>query len=327
MKVIETRKLTKVFGQVVAVDGLDLWVEEGSIFGFLGPNGAGKTTTISMLMGFLRPTSGKIFLFGQPFTGTEKELLGRIGFVPEKPGLYENLSATRNLQYLGRLSGLDGKECQARIELVLEQVDLLACKDAWVKTFSHGMKQRLAVAASLLHKPQLLILDEPISGLDPRGIHEIRLLLRQLRDEGTTIFLSSHIVGEIEQVCDTVGIINQGCLLTISPVSSLLEEIVGNVSTLEYQLESTVDGKLLEEIRCLHQVLWAEAQPGLLVVELQRGESKEMGELILRKLLAQGYHVTAFGERRPFLEEAFLSVTAVPEKESEAVGFNSRSEN
>lgn len=319
MKVIETRKLTKVFGQVVAVDCLDLWIEEGSIFGFLGPNGAGKTTTISMLMGFLRPTSGEIFLFGQPFTGREKELLGRIGFVPEQPGLYEDLSAARNLQYLARLSGLDGKECQARIELVLEQVDLLAYKDARVKTFSQGMKKRLAVAASLLHKPQLLILDEPISDLDPRSIHQIRLLLRQLRDEGTTIFLSSHILSEIEQVCDTVGIINQGRLLTISSVPSLLEEIAGNVSTVEYQLDSPVDGKLLEEIRCLPQVLRAEAQPDLLVVELQRDESKEVKALILRKLLAQGYLVTAFGERRPFLEEAFLSMTAVPEKDNEAV--------
>ncbi len=218
--VIQLIDLHKHFGRVRAVDGLSLQVNPGECFGFLGPNGAGKTTTISMMLGLLRPTQGKVVLLGQEVTPQQTAVLRQVGALVGAPDFYPYLSGRENLRLLARLyPEVDDR----RVDEVLAQVGLAPeAARRKVKGYSTGMKQRLGLAAALLHRPRLLILDEPTSGLDPIGMAEMRTLLRQLADQGVTVFLSSHLLHEVEQVCDRVAILNRGRLVALGPVSELL---------------------------------------------------------------------------------------------------------
>jgi ABC-2 type transport system ATP-binding protein len=208
---LQTEALTKRFGARTAVDRLTIRVERGDIYGFLGPNGAGKSTTLRMLLGLVRPTSGLIKF---PVRASSWEYLrarSRVGAIIETPAFYENFSGRRNLQLLASLSG--GVQ-RKRVEQVLEIVDLRDRARDPVKVYSYGMRQRLGIAQALLPTPEIIILDEPTNGLDPQGIHEIRKLIRRLRDDfRLTILLSSHLLTEIEQLCNRVGIIHEGRLL------------------------------------------------------------------------------------------------------------------
>ncbi len=217
--VLETHELTKRFGDLVAVDHVNLRVEEGELFGFLGPNGAGKTTTISMMAGLLHPTEGRIFIFGKEISPKQTAGLREVGILLPTPGFFPYLSGRENLRLLLRLyPDVDDQ----RVEEVLALVGLKDAAHRRVKGYSTGMKQRLGLAAALLHRPRLLILDEPTSGLDPIGMKEIREFLRRLADEGTTIFLSSHLLHEVEQICDRVAILNHGRILAEGHVQELL---------------------------------------------------------------------------------------------------------
>ncbi len=219
--VLQTYDLTKHFGDVVAVDHVNLRVEEGELFGFLGPNGAGKTTTISMLVGLLYPTAGRITLFGRELTPTRTEVLREVGTLIPPTGFLPYLSGRENLRLLARIyPNVD----ERRVEEVLDRLGLKGAAHRQVKTYSTGMKQRLGLAAALLHHPKLLILDEPTSGLDPIGMRDMRRLLRSLADEGITIFLSSHLLHEVEQICDRVAILAQGRVLAEGYVRDLLKE-------------------------------------------------------------------------------------------------------
>lgn len=216
---IETRGLTKQYGSQTAVHKLDLHVPPGHIYGLLGRNGAGKTTTMKMLLGLIRPTEGDVFLFGRPLAGQKKALLPRVGCLIESPGFYPNLTATENLELFAGLRGVARPDAVARtLQLVgLPYRDKKLCRE-----YSMGMKQRLGLALALLHDPELLILDEPINGLDPIGIAEVRSFLRRLRDEqGKTILLSSHILSEISQLADDVGILDHGVLLEEASMAAL----------------------------------------------------------------------------------------------------------
>lgn len=208
-KIIEVKGLTKKFGSITAVKDLDLNVYRGDVIGFLGPNGAGKSTTIRMLLSLIKPTSGKIKIFDQSIKKDPKPILARIGAIVEKPDFYLYFSAYKNLEILGKLSSQDiGKK---RIKEVLTLVGLYKRRNSKVKTYSHGMKQRLGIAQALLHDPELIILDEPTTGLDPQGIKEIRELIIHLsKNEKKTIFLSSHILKEIEIIATRMIIINNG---------------------------------------------------------------------------------------------------------------------
>ncbi|HHJ53540.1 MAG TPA: ABC transporter ATP-binding protein, partial [Caldithrix abyssi] len=208
-EVIVIRNLTKKFGRITAVNGLNLTVHRGDVFGFLGPNGAGKSTTIRMMLGLVRPSSGSINIFGQPLQSDRKTILSRVGAIVEKPDFYIYLTAFQNLKLLANISGRPIAD--SRIWEMLETVGLADRAHSKVKSFSHGMKQRLGIAQALLHDPDLIILDEPTTGLDPQGMKEIRDLIRQLsREQGKTIFLSSHILKEIEEVATRVVIIDKG---------------------------------------------------------------------------------------------------------------------
>ncbi len=219
MAVLETHDLTKRFGDLVAVDRVNLRVERGECFGFLGPNGAGKTTTLSLILGLLYPTAGRIEILGEEVTPTRTAPLRHVGALVGTPGFLPYLSGRENLRLLARLyPDVDDR----RVEEVLEQVGLREAAGRKVKGYSTGMRQRLGLAAALLHRPALLLLDEPTNGLDPLGRREVRRLLRTLTEAGTTVFLSSHLLHEVEQICDRVAILHRGRILAQGPVRSLL---------------------------------------------------------------------------------------------------------
>ncbi|MEX2458515.1 MAG: ATP-binding cassette domain-containing protein [Actinomycetota bacterium] len=221
--VLEVRGLRKRYrrlrgGATVAVDGLDLDVPEGGVFGFLGPNGSGKTTTIRVAVGMHRATAGEVRLFGRPVPSGLSEVMSRVGAIVEAPALHPGFTGRRNLEVLARVAGVS----DARVDEVLEIVDLTGRDRHRVKGYSLGMKQRLAIAGALLKDPPLLVLDEPANGLDPAGIREVRELIRRLGAEGRTVFLSSHQLHEVQQVCDHVAILSRGRLIAQGSVRELL---------------------------------------------------------------------------------------------------------
>ena len=209
--VIETRNLSKIYSKDTVVNSVDMHVEKGKIYGLLGKNGAGKTTTMCMLLNLISPSSGEILLFGKNPGKYSTEVYSKIGSIIETPGFYENLTAYENLKVLAKLRGNYNPQ---NINLVLEMVNLENAKSKKFKDFSLGMKQRLGIAAAIMHTPELLILDEPINGLDPIGIKEIRTLLKRLTHEfGITILISSHILSEIENIADIIGFMDEGVLI------------------------------------------------------------------------------------------------------------------
>ncbi|MEZ3445383.1 MAG: ABC transporter ATP-binding protein [Lachnospiraceae bacterium] len=217
--IIETRNLTKQYGTVKSVADLNIHVQKGRIYGLLGRNGAGKTTTMKMLLGLTRPTSGEVYIWKTPVHGNEKKLLPRIGSLIESPGFYPNLTATENLRIFATLRGVPDRNA---IRPALDLVGLPYKDKKLFSQYSLGMKQRLAIALAVMHDPELLILDEPINGLDPIGIAEVRAFIRQLCDErGKTILISSHILSEISLLADDIGIIDHGALLEEESLAEL----------------------------------------------------------------------------------------------------------
>ncbi|MFP5350946.1 MAG: ABC transporter ATP-binding protein [Actinomycetota bacterium] len=223
MTVIEVKGLHKTYrrlrgGKTVAVDGLDLRVDSGGVYGFLGPNGSGKTTTIRCLLGLAKPTSGTCRILGEDsWTGLHR-VIRKVGSIVEAPAVFPNFSGRRNLELLAHIYGIDRKE----VDRVLDTVGLGGRDKDLAKTYSLGMKQRLAIAAALLKDPELLILDEPANGLDPAGIREVRDLLRRLGAEGRTVFVSSHLLTEVQQICDHVAILSRGRSVAAGPVTDVL---------------------------------------------------------------------------------------------------------
>jgi ABC-type multidrug transport system ATPase subunit len=253
---IATRSLTKRFGSTVAVDGIDLVVREGDRYGFLGPNGSGKTTTVRMLLGLVFPTSGEIDLLGRSVPKQVKEVLPSIGALVEGPAAIPHLSGRTNLSIIDSAGPGRGRRTRkARIEEALEQVGLAGIDRRPVRAYSLGMRQRLGLAAALLRKPRLLILDEPTNGLDPRGIREIRELLITLNKAGTTVFLSSHLLSEVDELCDRVGIVDRGRLVLQEELATLREptgrivvetlDPADAVSLLDGQVEARDGGRLV----------------------------------------------------------------------------------
>jgi len=224
--ILKTEALRKTFKvgfwgrQVTALEGLDLEVRQGEVFGFLGPNGAGKTTTLKMLMGLIYPTSGQAWLFGKPIG--DREAKARLGFLPESPYFYDYLTGTEFLRFYGELFGLSGPVMKQRIDELLELVGMTHAKDLQLRKFSKGMLQRIGIAQALINDPELVVLDEPMSGLDPIGRKEIRDLILRLKESGKTIFFSSHILHDAEMLCDRVSILVKGRLVAMGRVSDLL---------------------------------------------------------------------------------------------------------
>ncbi|MFJ8085004.1 ABC transporter ATP-binding protein [Streptomyces sp. NPDC096205] len=299
--VIATRGLTKRYrGGQLAVDGLDLTVPAGSVFGFLGPNGSGKTTTIRMLMGLIAPTSGTARVLGQPMPRAARAVLPQVGALIEGPALYGFLSGRDNLlRYDAADPTADPRTRRARVAAALDRVGLAAAAGKKARAYSLGMKQRLGLAAALLQPRRLLVLDEPTNGLDPQGMREIRTLVRELAADGTTVFLSSHLLDEIEQVCTHVAVMARGRLLTQGPVADLAAGARGRL------VVTTPDAG--DAARVLK-----EQGVGDVVVDGDRvtGEPPERELADLTAALVQaGVRVRGFGVERPSLEEAFVALT------------------
>jgi ABC-2 type transport system ATP-binding protein len=299
--VIATRGLTKRYrGGQLAVDGLDLAVPAGSVFGFLGPNGSGKTTTIRMLMGLIEPTSGTARVLGQPMPRAARAVLPQVGALIEGPALYGFLSGRDNLlRYDAADPTADPRTRRARVAAALDRVGLAAAAGKKARAYSLGMKQRLGLAAALLQPRRLLVLDEPTNGLDPQGMREIRTLVRELAADGTTVFLSSHLLDEIEQVCTHAAVMARGRLLTQGPVADLAAGARGRLVVM------TPDAG--DAARVLK-----EQGVGDVVVDGDRvtGEppERELADLTAA-LVGAGVRVRGFGVERPSLEEAFVALT------------------
>ena len=246
---IQLIELTKRFGQLVAVDHISLHVKRGEIFGFLGPNGAGKTTTIKMLAGLLKPTSGRAFIDGYDVVTHPMETKRVVGFIPDQPFLYEKLTGVEFLKFIGSLFGMKKDEIQWRISDLLGLFELDGWGDELIESYSHGMKQRLVMSAALLHNPKVIIVDEPMVGLDPKGINLVKRIFRQKSREGVTIFLSTHTLEIAQQLCHRLGIVNGGKLIAMGTLSELmtsLEDETGQTGTLE-SLFLAITGKSLNE--------------------------------------------------------------------------------
>jgi ABC-2 type transport system ATP-binding protein len=299
--VIATRALTKRYrGGQLAVDGLDLTVPAGSVFGFLGPNGSGKTTTIRMLMGLIAPTSGSARVLGRPVPGAADAVLPQVGALIEGPALYGFLSGRDNLlRYDAADPTADPRTRRRRAEEALERVGLAAAAGKKAKAYSLGMKQRLGLAAALLQPRRLLVLDEPTNGLDPQGMREIRTLVRELASDGTTVFLSSHLLDEIEQVCTHAAVMARGRLITQGPVADLSAGARGRL------VVTTPDAG--EAARVLK-----EQGAGDVVVAEDRvtAEPPERDLADLNAALVEaGVRVRGFGVERASLEDAFVALT------------------
>jgi ABC-2 type transport system ATP-binding protein len=293
---IQTEHLTKRFKERTAVEDVSLAVQHGEVFGFLGPNGAGKTTTIAMLLGLVAPTSGRALLLGHDIQQNPTAALQRVGAMIEHPAFYPYLSGYDNLRVLARLSNIPDQ----RIGTVLSMVELDSRGRDKFKTYSQGMKQRLAIAAALLADPQVIILDEPTNGLDPAGMVEIRDLIRELAQQGHTIFLCSHLLHEVEQVCQRVAILKEGRILAEGTVEELLQRGQG--------VEVRVQSDPQQAIEILQSVEWIGAvtqQDDLLIIDAPGSRTAEINALLARQdVLVKEIHA-----REESLEAFFLEVT------------------
>ncbi len=219
---IELKNLTKRFGDIVAVHRLNLSVSEGEIFGFIGPNGAGKTTTLRMMGGVLAPTEGCVIIDGIDMAEEPEKAKKRIGFIPDRPFLYEKLTGMEFLRFTADLYDIGDGEFREKSERILKQFSLYHWGDELVESYSHGMKQRLIISAAILHDPKVIVVDEPMVGLDPAGSRMVKNLFRTLAKEGTTIFMSTHTLGMAEDVCDRIGIIHKGSLIATGTTEELM---------------------------------------------------------------------------------------------------------
>jgi ABC-2 type transport system ATP-binding protein len=308
--VIEIEGLRKSYrrrgGTTVAVDGLDLTVPEGGVYGFLGPNGSGKTTTIRCLLGLARPTNGVIRLLGRPVPEGLRDAVRRTGAIVETPALFPTMSARENLRLLGSVDRIG----LGRVDEVLAIVGLTDRSGDLVKRYSLGMKQRLGLAAALLKDPDLLMLDEPANGLDPAGMREVRQLLRRLADDGRTVFVSSHILAEIESTCDQVAILAKGRLVTHGTV----EEVISTAGHRASVLVKVDDLDLgMRALRDAH--FTTERVSGDLRVDI----APERAGDVTRVLAAAGQWVTELRPDRFSLEDVFLELTALDGSDTELV--------
>ncbi len=230
---IETVDLTKKYGEFVAVNHLNLHVKSGEIYGFLGPNGAGKTTTIRMLTGLLQPTSGKVFIDGINMEEEPIKAKARIGLIPDTPSVYPKLTGNEFLNFIAAIYEIPPEESVHKVKEILEMLELSHKADELIETYSHGMKQKIVIAAALLHDPSVLILDEPTVGLDPKSAKLIKDLLRVYASRGKTVFMSTHILEIAERMCDRVGIINHGTLIAEGTIEELRRRVGEGEGTLE----------------------------------------------------------------------------------------------
>jgi ABC-2 type transport system ATP-binding protein len=308
---VEISHLTKKYGEFTALDDLTLSVDSGQILGFVGPNGAGKTTTIKILVGLALPTSGSAKIAGVDCSRDARKIKRLVGYMPDGFGSYDNMRVREYLDFFGAAFGLSGRKRQARIDEVLEITHAAYMQDRYVESLSHGMQQRLGIARTLLHDPEVLILDEPANGLDPQARIEMRELLLQLAARGKTLIVTSHILPELSRICNQVAIITQGKLRAVGSLDKIIQQ-VSQRRRFEVQLPAGDDPTAAET--ALRPRLGAEAESlrssateGVVRFETTQSDAA-MSEL-LAGLVQSGVRIAQFRELQADLEDAFLSVT------------------
>jgi len=321
---IESVNLTKRYGALTALDNLNLSIEEGDCFGFIGPNGAGKTTTIKILATLLKPSSGQAIVDGLTIGYQNRQIRPIIGYVPDFMGAYEDMLVSEYLEFFAAAYGVHGKERKRVVADVLDLTDLAYKSDAEVNSLSRGMQQRLSIARVLLHDPKALLLDEPASGLDPRARIEIRELLKELKQMGKTILISSHILHELSELCNTVGIIEQGKLLYSGTVGGAMERAgMGRIVSVGVVARASEAAELLRAVPGVSGVTLAgEASANgapegdrrsvgagaMLRVQIDDSGAVTLSDLPNR-LVNAGFRMTRFFEEQPDLETVFMRLT------------------
>ncbi len=297
--VIEALGLSKRYGPVVAVDDLNLTIDGGEVFGMLGPNGSGKTTTILMLLGLTEPTAGKARVLGHDPVRKPLEVKRRVGFLPDSVGFYDELTARENLRYTARLNGLSGPEAERQIDMVLSKMGLREVGDNQVGTYSRGMRQRLGLAEVLLKAPQVAVLDEPTMGLDPEAANDFLDLIRALKADGITVMLASHLLHQVQAVCDRVGLFHQGRMVLEGTVEALSQRVLGGA----YRIRVEAAGEGLDH--ALAQI------PGVVRVarDDQRGylleAQSDCRAEVARRIVGGGGDVLALSLERLGLDEVY----------------------
>jgi ABC-2 type transport system ATP-binding protein len=313
MIAVRTEELHKVFGEFTALNGLNLSVEEGTIFGFLGPNGAGKTTTIRILTGLAHASSGKAWVMGNEVTANGHEIARQIGFLPEEPAFYTWMTPREFLDYVGRVFGIPAAERSSRIKELLALAGLEESAKRRIGGFSRGMRQRLALAQALVNRPRVLFLDEPASALDPLGRKDVLEFIEQLRGQ-CTVFMSTHILADVERVCDTVGIINRGRLVTEAPREALLAQYA--VPALEVEVDEKSESKLTPWCDTLLREPWVKTiSRQELVVRVIVNDIETAKPELLRSAAQVGMVLNKYEVVKPSLEDVFMQLVGEEEAE------------
>ncbi|MCM3617243.1 ABC transporter ATP-binding protein [Sutcliffiella horikoshii] len=305
---IETVNLTKKYGKFTALDSLNLKVEKGTVFGFVGHNGAGKSTTFSILSTLLAPTSGTAFVNGYDVTQNPKMVRKFIGYMPDFFGVYDQFKTDEYLDFYGASYGIPLEERQKLIPQLLELVNLTDKKDAYVDVLSRGMKQRLCLARALIHDPEVLILDEPASGLDPRARIEMREILRELKSMGKTIMISSHILPELAEMCDEIGVINGGKLVATGRVEEIHQQLQAN-KVLKVLILQDIQKALhyFEDIPSISNIQVSEQRENLISFSFEGSDEEQVA--LLKDALDSGVMILSLSQEESNLEDIFLEIT------------------
>lgn len=315
---LEIRNLTKAFGKFYALNGLDMTLEKGALYGFVGPNGAGKTTAIKIMTGLLHADGGQVLMDGVDMTRGSSRLKLQIGYVPDFFGVYDNLKVCEYMEFFASCYGIYGLKARTRYEILLEQVGLEEKAGFYVDGLSRGMKQRLCLARSLIHDPSLLIMDEPTSGLDPRTRFEFKEILKELREQGKTILISSHILSELSEFCTDIGIIDQGKMV----LSGSMEAILGRVNTSNPLIISILGGKdkaltILKSQPCVQTI---SVKEGDIMVQFMGDPEDEAA--LLQQLVNARVMVHGFCREPGSLESLFMQITDHEEEKAVLVHEN-----
>ncbi len=314
--VVVTDNLTKKYGEFTALDRLSFSLERGRILGFIGPNGAGKTTTIKILVGLARPTNGSARIAGADCVRDARKIKRLVGYMPDTFGSYDNMRVREYLDFFGAAFGIPRRQRVQRIDQVMEITGATYMKDRYVESLSHGMKQRVGIARTLLHDPEVLIFDEPANGLDPKARIEMREILLRLAHSGKTLIVTSHILPELSRICDQVAIITQGKLRAFGTLDEITQQVTQQ-RTVEVQLARAEEIK--NAVAVIQPLIERDAEISHSAAEgmvrFRTGRKEDELGVILARLVQQGLHVTQFRELQSDLEEAFLSVTAQDDNE------------
>lgn len=323
---LEIQNLTKRYGKFLALNELNLHIEKGEIFGFVGPNGAGKTTTMRIVCGLLKASSGTVLIDGVNALTQPDDIKRKVGYVPDFFGVYDNLMVMEYMEFYGSMYGMDRADVDEISEGLLELVNLSDKKEAFVDTLSRGMKQRLCVARALIHNPDLLVLDEPNSGLDPRARFEMKEVLKNLGAMGKTIIISSHILPELSEMCTSIGIMEKGRLIASGKVDEIMQESTGSqpirIRATAPDYEEADEGRefittVLKEQPFVSKVTYTEDE-----ILVSFGGEERDAALLLKNLFDRNILVSNFYREKEDLESLFLEVTGAKQEESSQAGGN-----